>query len=175
MNFVRGLLAASVLCFFGCAPYEGGQSGSDLGCLPGTCSEPDAGSTALLSCGGLNGSDMGCPECADPNSPDVHYKGESATACFTLLYTCEPGQESFSDACGCGCLGPAEEPVLSCGGLNGSDMGCPECADPTSPAVHYKGESATACFTLLYTCEPGQESFSDACGCGCLDPAYAPE
>lgn len=173
MKVIKALLAISVLFSIGCAPPGGGQSGSDLGCLPGDCEGVDAGAGPVdLDCGGLGGSEMGCPECADSTSSEVHYVGESAQACFTILFTCEPWQEMFSDPCGCGCLGPAEEPetVLSCGGLAGSDMGCPECADPTSPHVQYIGESVQACFTLLFSCEDGQEQFFDDCGCGCIDP-----
>ncbi|MEZ4464414.1 MAG: Kazal-type serine protease inhibitor domain-containing protein [bacterium] len=51
------------------------------------------------------------PPCPDANDPDVHYVSQDPAECARIRFACEPGQEAFSNACGCGCIGPAAPPV----------------------------------------------------------------
>ncbi len=49
-----------------------------------------------------------------------------------------------------------------------------DCRDAADPAVHHVTQDPSVCQVIRYTCAPGQEMFSDACGCGCVDPEPAP-
>ncbi len=53
------------------------------------------------------------------------------------------------------------------------------CPDPNDPAVHYISDNPERCAVLRFVCEAGQEAFSNACGCGCIDlpvePACGPD
>jgi hypothetical protein len=43
------------------------------------------------------------------------------------------------------------------------------CPDPEAPFVHYTSQDAAQCALIDFACSPGQQAFSDACGCGCID------
>lgn len=112
----------------------------------------------------VNGCGCGCidnpaPTCPDPNDPKVHYvanSNENPAACLVTLFTCDPGQELFSNACGCGCVDAASS-----------------CPDPKDPKVHYANGSdknPAACLNALFKCSSSQSLFYNDCGCGCIDP-----
>ncbi len=111
------------------------------------CAEPDPDCTA--------------PECPDPSDPEAHYLAGSDTnpaICTRITFACPEGQTSFSDVCGCGCLGGEPEP--------------PACPDPSDPRVHYmddSNENPNVCLAMMFACEEGQTAFSNECGCGCID------
>jgi hypothetical protein len=45
-----------------------------------------------------------CAPCPDPESPDVTYVADDPEQCAVVYYQCEPGERSFSNECGCGCI-----------------------------------------------------------------------
>ena len=45
------------------------------------------------------------------------------------------------------------------------EQGCP---DPADPRVRYVSQDPEHCQAVNFRCEPGEQMFSDACGCGCL-------
>jgi hypothetical protein len=53
--------------------------------------------------------------------------------------------------------------------VDGPPAECQRCPDPQDPAVHYVSEDPAVCAVVRFTCEPGQEAFTDQCGCGCID------
>jgi hypothetical protein len=75
----------------------------------------------------------------DYSAPGLHYVGTSADQCLTIKFTCNPGQEYFSDACGCGCQ---DCPIIDC---PAPPAGC----QYESPATN--GSCPTSCGTLVCT------------------------
>lgn len=99
------------------------------------------------------------PVCPDPEDPLVNYISQEPGECAAILFACDPGQTGFTDDCGCGCIGePAPEPEPD-----------PACPDPSDPAVHYISTDFLHCAAIFFQCQEGQELFSEACGCGCID------
>lgn len=102
--------------------------------------------------------DPDCGECPNPEDSGVEYISTDALECAAILFSCEDGEELFSDSCGCGCVADPE-PVG-------------ECPDANSESVHYIANSdvdPSICLAIAFGCEEGQELFSDECGCGCID------
>jgi hypothetical protein len=58
-------------------------------------------------------------DCPDPNDPNVRYVSQDPAECARVRFVCDEGQEMFSNACGCGCIGVAVEPAC------GPDRPCP--------------------------------------------------
>jgi|GEM_PF-2916154 len=76
-----------------CVPNCGAPCENDEACLAGqTCDR---------------GRCEGVPVCPDPASPEVTYISMDVDQCDAIEIMCAPGQMSFDDHCGCGCLGEA--------------------------------------------------------------------
>jgi hypothetical protein len=99
------------------------------------------------------GAPAACPDAADPT---VWYLSRDVATCAAALFTCGSGQTSFSDGCGCGCLGPSPAQPATC-------------PAPTAPGVHYVSQDPRKCAAAFYRCEDHQRPIDEACGCGCLD------
>jgi hypothetical protein len=106
-----------------------------------------------------DGSDGGPSTCPDPNDPEVQYVSDDPAFCAAATIGCADGQAPFNDECGCGCVGPEPTPLP------------PGCPDPADPDVHYVSQDPSVCAAAFFACGPEQESFDDACGCGCIGPA----
>lgn len=44
------------------------------------------------------------------------------------------------------------------------------CANPTDPRYTYVSNSVAQCAVIRYVCPPNENTFSNACGCGCVAP-----
>lgn len=87
-----------------------------------------------------NGSSQ-CPQDAD-------YINQDPEACALIgAFTCEPGDEPFSNECGCGC----------------APTTCPE---PGIDAL-YANDDPDVCTQITLECPDGRAGFSNECGCGC--------
>lgn len=97
---------------------------------------------------------QGIPEtCLDPADPAVRYMSSDPVECAALTFQCGDGEDTFDDACGCGCVGTAPEGT---------------CQDPSQEAVTFYIEGVSACAASTFMCGENESSFEDACGCGCL-------
>jgi hypothetical protein len=99
-----------------------------------------------------------CPgdDCPDPNDPAVDYVSQDPYVCAVVRFTCDEGAESFSDACGCGCIDVVPE---WCGGAN--HKGCPEgqfCSFEACGAEPAVGECAVQPEVCIQVYDP-------VCGC----------
>jgi len=133
------------------------------------CDEGQTFFTGDCGCGCIDPEpDPDPPMCPDATDPRVHYVLHSADECAVALIGCDPGQTFFTGECGCGCLDPdptQDPPPPPPSG--------PVCPDPSDPNVHYilgSHDDPSVCFAILFSCDPGQTLFSNACGCGCIDP-----
>lgn len=98
------------------------------------------------------GVQAGCP---DPSNPSVDYISQDVQYCLVVLFSCDPGQQTFSNSCGCGCIGPAPAQV---------------CPSPSDPKVAYISQDPLKCAASLFQCDANQTTFNDwSCGCGCID------
>jgi hypothetical protein len=43
------------------------------------------------------------------------------------------------------------------------------CPSEKNPRVHYVSTDPDECAVIRFYCDPGQEPFSNECGCGCID------
>lgn len=127
------------------------------GALIAACGVPEDGATPEAP-GSARTQVVAPTACPDPVDPEVHYIHQDPAGCAPIKFTCDPGQVAFSDACGCGCLGPANPAPSS-----------PTCPDPADPKVHYVDTDPMKCAAIVFACEPNQTLFTDACGCGCID------
>ena len=83
-----------------------------------------------------------------PGADEVRYVSEDPAQCQVIRYTCNEGEQHWSDPeCGCGCE-PADCPA--------------ESADLT-----YISDEPSRCAAIRFTCEPGFEPWFSDCGCGC--------
>lgn len=90
-----------------------------------------------------------------PGDPTKHYKGDPET-CPVIKFTCEEGQQYFSDPCGCGC----------------QDVQPPACEGDLPDSADFVTTDPQKCQVIKFMCEFPLVPFSDpgcGCGCGCPD------
>ncbi|MFZ4734855.1 MAG: Kazal-type serine protease inhibitor domain-containing protein [Bradymonadia bacterium] len=74
---------------------------------------------------------------------------------------CGADGQTYGNACEAECAGVE---IVAMG-----ECGAGVCPDPNDPAVTYVSDDPEMCQVILFRCEPGQEAFSNECGCGCID------
>ena len=86
-----------------CGGFAGLECPGGMMCVdfPGDGCNPNQGGADCI------GMCVGNPNACDFNSdPTKDYIGTSAEECASIKFFCDPGEEYFSDECGCGCLDP---------------------------------------------------------------------
>jgi hypothetical protein len=119
---------------------------------PGSEQDSGTGVVQAMQCGGFGG--LQCPDgltCVDDPAD-----------------SCDPMQG------GADCMGVCVE-----GDVTDDDDLNQQCNFAADPNKNYMGKSPGACATMKFTCDPGNEYFSDECGCGCVtsgmtDPDVTP-
>jgi hypothetical protein len=128
------------------------------GCNTCTCVDGEYSACTEIACDPL---DLCLADCAACEPPDVaSYVGESPEECSVIDYACEPGENSFSNECGCGCA-PNAAPICEEGAVIDAADGCNTCTCTDGTFV---------CTEL--TCEPTLEECLAACGDGCPAPEF---
>jgi hypothetical protein len=178
----------------GCTPVctDGETRPADDGCNTCSCSSGIWTCTALGCVSPLEVCLDTCEDCEASSDPRVSYVGESPEACSVIDYTCPTTATGFSNECGCGCvelnttactdgdtMGTCDECTCTSGEwtceeptcLDACLENCDSCLPNSPPEIGYVG-TAEQCMTIDYQCDEGFDSFSNACGCGCvsLDP-----
>lgn len=63
--------------------------------------------------------------------------------------------------------------TAECGSFQECIAACQDCEVPGEAS--YVGESPEECMVIEFQCDEGVSSFSNECGCGCLEPTVTPE
>ncbi|MCU0684857.1 MAG: hypothetical protein MUF34_21870 [Polyangiaceae bacterium] len=95
------------------------------------------------------------PDGVPLGGPRRNYQGYTADACAKIgPFTCKPGDQFFSDECGCGCIEyPIDEPP------------------PPTVTRFYVSTDLVECDRRKVSCDgsiPGLGTFADETGCGCV-------
>lgn len=150
-SFVIALVCAVGVLGVGCGDDDGIDWGEGH-VFDGSGGAPPVSGGA----GGLGGS-TGAPvsfdgsaPCPPLDAPDVELVAEDRTTCSQSTWSCSGDTVPFWVTCGCGCAP--------------RDLQCPDASDPT---VDYQSRRAGGCEGGPL-CRPGQSTFDDACGCGCI-------
>lgn len=183
-------------CDCTCPGPEGYEGANCEQCSPGCfdfvacvplkpgCPDPDSSSVHYISqspkeCAVI---DFGC------KPGQQGFDSECGCGCMDTATSCAAENEAqckadpscqagYSGLCDCSCPGGPKgyEP----GGCSGCPASCfafaacvpvtPGCPDPETGYVHYLSQDPAQCAAMDFVCSAGQEQFTNACGCGCID------
>lgn len=156
----------------GCDPcLEGGLYGD--GSCDAFCGEPDPDCDApLQQCGGGTGLACGDDEFCDYDD-GICGDTERVGVCRPRPAECN-ADDVIQSFCGCDEVTYRSECDAATNGVDIAHEGpcdgsCPDAEDPNVHYMHASLEDPFLCRSLFFNCEPHQRSFSDECGCGCID------
>jgi hypothetical protein len=176
-----GLLCA---CSGGGSSTGGGgtsATGGQSGAMGGTHSGGSSGSPHAGSAGVAAGGSTGSPQAG---AGGIVGSGGAGTGgapmvCCLALPVCGQGETQFDNQADCPANSQCHSVSICCSTIwcasssPSSDAGA--CNPDTEYNRHYVATSPSQCATARFACEANTTLFSNACGCGCEQPASCPQ